>query len=633
MVVVIAMEQDSPQTGASAAMEVTVLGTAGQFSWVDLGEDCLGIIATPELGALQPNERVRVFVRGTDPDAICLVSRSASSGPMGWPELRELHKSKAVIAGTVEGRVRGGLRVSLGAPVIAFLPNSRSGAMDYEMDSLIGRTILCTIVEVDETDQNIVVDRWEILAAADALSASCAIQKLKVGARLRGTISSLTDFGAFVDIGGVEGLLHARDISWRYIERPSDVLHVGQEIEVLIDRLEPERGRVSLSMKALEPDPWVGVEQRFKPGDKVVGKITTITSFGAFVELAPGVEGLVHQSDLSWSKKQLKPSDLLAPGHSDEFVILSVDASQRRIALSRKRAVEDPWADLNTQFPVGSVAKGTISSLTDFGAFVRLTDDIEGLIHVADISEGRIGRPADVLALGQSVRACVLEVDGARRRLRLGLKQVKAATVSVEPTGTVSGHAVSPAPVPLAANYAAYSSTIFVNIPPSEAVFDAIVFAVLDAGFLPRVRLNSDSVTELFSIVRESQFAIHEISQPFEAGLFIGCKEYGSDLHRAKEALFLSPTGGRLSPEIEVCAHRNDATEAIRCVISWLAQTIGRSLVWREVASRYAQYVSDASIRNTSGAALEKPPLTERIRLLREWVGSARLANSPSSRS
>lgn len=617
--------QPTPSQVRNTGVEGTILGASGEFSWVDVGMECMGVIPTGELRGMEPNDQVRVFVRGTDPDAICLVSLSPEAPPVDWASLRNTLQHKGPIIGTVARFIRGGLRVALGAPVEAFLPASRSGTInDTEMESLIGRTIVCTIVEVDEAGLNIVVDRRRILDSADAWSQSRAIEKLQSGSRVRGIVSTLTDFGAFVDIGGLDGLLHVKDISWRHIDRPSDVLQVGQEVEVLIERVEPRRGRVGLSMKALEPNPWTGIEQRFRAGDRVIGKTTTITDFGAFVELEPGVEGLVHQSDLSWSKKLVKPSELLVPGDSHEFVILSVDPSQRRIALSRKLAVKDPWTDLDSQFPLGSVVTGTITGLTDFGAFVRLTEDIEGMIHVADVSEHRIDYPCDVLTLGQIVRACVLEVDGSRRRLRLGLKQVQEEVAPSEPVGDVAMRSDFPAPVGAIANYSAYSTTIFVNCPAGPAhrlVTDAIVFAVLDAGFLPRVQLDPESMAELFSAVRESQFGIHDLSQPFEAGVFIGSKEFGSDLHRAKELLFLSAAEMAPLAKIQVHPHHNDPAEAIRHVGGWLAGITGRPLVWQEVLMRYRQfreYMSDRGVPPGS----EKLPMAARIAVAREWIGS-----------
>lgn len=628
------MQPTSSQVERNAGVEGTILGASGEFSWVDVGMEGMGLIPTGELGAMGPNDQVRVFVRGTDPDALCLVSLSPEAPPVDWAYLRNTLQRKGPIIGTVARFIRGGLRVALGAPVEAFLPASRSGTInDTEMESLIGRTIVCTIVEVDEADLNIVVDRRGILDAADAWSQSRAIEKLQSGSRVRGIVSTLTDFGAFVDIGGLDGLLHVKDISWRHIDRPSDVLQVGQEVEVLIERVEPGRGRVGLSMKALEPNPWTGIEQRFRAGDRVIGKTTTITDFGAFVELEPGVEGLVHQSDLSWSKKLVKPSELLVPGESREFVILSVDPSQRRIALSRKLAVKDPWADLDSRFPLGSVVTGTISGLTDFGAFVRLTEDIEGMIHVADVSERRLDYPCDVLKLGQIVRACVLEVDGSRRRLRLGLKQVQDAVAPIEPVGDVVVP-YSPGRVGMVANYSAYSTTIFVNCPSGPVhrlVTDAIVFAVLDAGFLPRVQLDPESVAELFSAVRESQFGIHDLSQPFEAGVFMGSKEFGSDLHRAKEVLFLSANEMAPQAKIEIHPHHNDPAEAIRHVGVWLAEITNQPLVWQEVLIRYRQfreYMSDRAVPPGS----EKLAMAERIAVAREWISSRRAPRPGASR-
>jgi len=590
-----------------AFLEGTIIGASGEFTWVVTDLASLNIIATCEVKSVGSNGRIPVFVRGMDPDEIGLVSVSASTPVTDWSCLRRALANTSVLLGTVEDLVKGGLRVSLGGPVDAFLPASRSGALsNSEMEELVGQTILCTVVEVDEADENIVVDRRRILEAADSWSQERIIERLQVGSRVRGIVSTITDFGAFVDIGGVDGLLHVKDISWKHIERPSEVLKLGQEVEVLIERIEPQRGRVALSMKALEPDPWAGVEQRFRVGDRIKGRITTVTNFGAFVELEPGLEGLVHISDLSWSKKRPTVSDLAAAGDSGEFVILSVDERQRRIALSRKRAVGDPWTDIGQQFPVGSITTGTITGLTDFGAFVRLTDDVEGMVHVGDICEHHIEHPRDLLSLGQEVRAHVLEVDCVRRRLRLGLRDAQETVASSRKS---SGEAPK------------YSSTIFVNCPTGSAqriVTDAILFAVIHAGFLPRMRLGPASMSELMSAVRESHFGIHDLSQPFELGVFIGCKEFGPELHQAKEFLLLSAADVPESA-MQVLAHYNDPTEAIRQVSPWLAQRRGRPFVWQDTVNRYRQfreYLSGLTPQNETG----RLPIPELISAARAWI-------------
>jgi small subunit ribosomal protein S1 len=242
---------------------------------------------------------------------------------------------------------------------------------------------------------------------------------------VHGTVRSLTDYGAFVDIGGVDALLHISDISRSRVNKPADVLSVGQEVDVKILKIDAEKRRISVGMKQLEPDPWETAPAKYMPGDRVRGTVTRVMDFGAFVELEPGIEGLIHISEMSWVKKVKAPSDLVKPGETVEAVILGIKADERRISLGLKQALGDPWADVATKFAAGSAVEGPVTSLTKFGAFVQLSEGIEGMIHISDMSaEKRINHPQDMLKVGQSVKAQVLEVDTEKRRLKLGMKQL-----------------------------------------------------------------------------------------------------------------------------------------------------------------------------------------------------------------
>jgi len=238
-------------------------------------------------------------------------------------------------------------------------------------------------------------------------------------------VRSLTDYGAFVDIGGVDGLLHVSDISWQRIAKPSDVLTVGQEIEARVLKIDPEKRRISLGLKQLQPHPWDGVGEKYKVGERARGVVTRVTDFGAFVELEPGIEGLIHISEMAWGKKVRRPDDVVKPGHTVEAVILGVNAGEKRISLGLKQALGDPWADAERKFPIGAVVEGPVTRITKFGAFVELAEGVEGMIHVSEISaEKRINHPQDVLRQNQVVKALVLAVDKEKRQLRLSLKQL-----------------------------------------------------------------------------------------------------------------------------------------------------------------------------------------------------------------
>ncbi len=270
-----------------------------------------------------------------------------------------------------------------------------------------------------------VVDRRVVAEEEEQAARSRRLSEMKEGDVVSGTVRSLTDYGAFVDIGGIDALLHVSDISWSRTQKSADVLSVGQEIEARVLKIDPANGRISIGIKQLQPHPWDSVPGRYKPGERVRGTITRVMDFGAFVELEPGVEGLIHVSEMSWVKKVRRPTDLVKPRATVEAVILGVNAAEQRISLGLKQALGDPWADAERKFPSGSAIEGAVVSLTKFGAFVQVGEGMEGMIHVSDISsEKRISHPQDVLKIGQLVKARVLELDTANRRLKLGMKQL-----------------------------------------------------------------------------------------------------------------------------------------------------------------------------------------------------------------
>ncbi len=403
-------------------IQANILGVSDDIVWLDIGMEHLGVMSVPE-SLIARGQRLRVHLVGSDLDGLYLVAQTLPQIDDPWEFLATAFQGKKLLSGRVTGFVRGGFSVDVGT--LAFLPGSRSGARGgAEIGELIGQNILCRVVELSYPDRNVVLDRRSILDAADWWEEQVALQGLKQGSIVSGTVCTLKDFGAFVDLGGVDGLLHVSDISWSHIERPSDVLKIGQTIEVLIENVDTSSRRVALSMKALSPNPWSAIATKYKPGDRVRGRVTSVTDFGAFVEIESGVEGLVHESDLSWSRKSGKPRDIVRPGQVIEVVVLSTDASARRIALGKKQVTEDPWGDIENRFPVGTIVTGQITSLTSFGAFVAIAEDIEGLLHVSDISDTYINQPSDVLSQGDTVRTVVLEADSNKRRIRLGMRDV-----------------------------------------------------------------------------------------------------------------------------------------------------------------------------------------------------------------
>jgi len=425
----------SHRAEAGQGLQGTVVAVTTDAVVLDIGMKMEGAIPAADLkdasGAIsvKPGDKILVSIKGRDPEGYYILSRMKVERPKDWSSLEKAFESKASIAGTVTGVVKGGLSVDVG--VRGFMPASRSGTKDAaEMEKLVGQEISCRIIKLDVADEDVVVDRRVVLEEEEARQKEKFFESIKEGTTLQGTVRSLTDYGAFVDIGGVDGLLHVADISWGRVNKPADVLSVNQQIEVQVLKVDPKKRRISLGMKQLQPQPWTLAGDKYKAGERVRGTVSRVTDFGAFVELEPGIEGLIHLSEMSWSKKVRKPADVVKPGDTVEVMILGVNPEERRISLGLKQALGDPWADIEKKFPVGTVVEGLITSLTKFGAFVQLADDVEGMIHVGDISaEKRINHPQDVLKAGQSVRAQLLEVDAKKRRIRLGLKQLQPTSV------------------------------------------------------------------------------------------------------------------------------------------------------------------------------------------------------------
>ena len=413
--------------------EGTVVSVSADSVTVDVGLKTEGSLPISELQAkgktVTAGDKLQVTIRGRDPEGYYELTLSKAARPTDWAALQRAYESKTTIVGTVTAVVKGGLSVDVG--VRAFMPASRSGARDAaEMEKLVEQEIRCRITKLDEADEDIVVDRRVIAEEEEQAAKDRRYSELKEGDLVSGTVRSLTDYGAFIDIGGTDALLHISDISWSRVARAADMLAVGQQIDAQVLKVDAEKRRVSVGMKQLQPHPWDSVPDKYKVGERVRGTVTRVTDFGAFVELAPGVEGLIHVSEMSWVRKVRKPSDLVKPGETVEAVVLGVSAAEKRMALGIKQALGDPWADISQKFSVGSVVEGPVVSLTKFGAFVQVAEGIEGMIHVSDLSaEKRINHPQEVLKVGQSVKAQVLELDTEKRRLKLGIKQLAPTSI------------------------------------------------------------------------------------------------------------------------------------------------------------------------------------------------------------
>ncbi len=424
-------EQEHASSRNREAMQGTVVKVDEDSVFVDIGRKIEGRVEARHFRdaagqtTIKRGDTMLVNITGRDEEGYYTLSTVRVERPKDWSGLERAFAEKRTIAGQVTELVKGGLRVDVGAR--AFLPASRSGARDAaEMEKLVGQEISCRITKLDVANEDVVVDRRVVLEEEASQARDKAFSELREGMILRGTVRSLTDFGAFVDLGGVDGLLHVADMSWTRVAKPSDVVSVGDSIEVKLLKVSPESRRISLGLKQLQPDPWTLALERFKPGDRVRGTVSRLTDFGAFVELAPGVDGLIHVSEMSWSRKIRKPSDVLKKGEVVDVVVLGLNPAERRISLGLKQALGDPWEDAEKKFAPGTVVEGTVTSLQKFGAFLELGEGVEGMIHVGDISrEKRITHPNELLKTGQTVRASVLEMDRARRRIRLGMKQLE----------------------------------------------------------------------------------------------------------------------------------------------------------------------------------------------------------------
>ena len=444
-------ERDHIPKAAEGQREGTVISISSGSVFVDIGFKTEGVLPLSEFqndrATVKPGDKLQVSIKGRDPGGYYQLTRSKASRPADWAALEKAFADKTTIVGTVTGVVKGGLRVDVG--VRAFMPASRSGARDAaEMEKLLEQEIRCRIIKLDGADEDVVVDRRVVAEEEEQAGKDRRYSEVKEGDLVSGTVRSLTDYGAFVDIGGVDALLHVGDISWSRISKPADVLSAGQEIEARVLNVDPEKRRISIGTKQLQAHPWDSVLGKYKVGDRVRGTVTRTADFGAFVELEPGVEGLVHVSEMSWVKRVRKPSDLVKAGETVETVILKINIDEKRISLGLKQTLGDPWADVTQTFAVGSAVEGTVVSLAKFGAFVQIADGVEGMIHVSDISaERRINHPQDVLKVGQTVKAQVLELDTDKRRLKLGIKQLVPTSIDEylaehRPGDVVSGRIV-----------------------------------------------------------------------------------------------------------------------------------------------------------------------------------------------
>ncbi len=425
--------------GAGNAFEGTVIKgiivrVENDFAVIDVGLKSEGRVPLKEFATagrapeIKANDTVEVFVeRYEDRNGEVVLSREKAKREEAWTLLEKSFQDAQRVTGVIFGRVKGGFTVDLSGAV-AFLPGSQVDIRPVrDITPLLGTPQPFQIIKMDRSRGNIVVSRRAVLEETRAEQRSELIENLKEGQILEGVVKNITDYGAFVDLGGVDGLLHVTDIAWKRINHPSEALHIGQTVRVQVIRFNPETQRISLGIKQLDADPWEGVEAKYPVGTKFVGRVTNITDYGAFVELEPGVEGLVHVSEMSWTKKNVHPGKIVSTSQEVEVMVLDVDPQKRRISLGLKQTMSNPWESFLDRFPVGSEVEGEVKNITEFGLFVGLPGDIDGMVHLSDLDWEKPGEQViGTFKKGDVVRAKVLDVDVDKERISLGMKQLSS---------------------------------------------------------------------------------------------------------------------------------------------------------------------------------------------------------------
>ncbi|KJS34369.1 MAG: 30S ribosomal protein S1 [Rhodospirillaceae bacterium BRH_c57] len=439
------------QSIEGSVLKGTIISTDGDFALVDVGLKSEGRISLKEFSRageeseLRPGDHVEVYVeRYEDRDGMIVLSRDKARREEAWNELEKAFNDSQRVDGIIFGRVKGGFTVDLSGAV-AFLPGSQVDIRPVrDITPLMGQPQTFQILKMDRARGNIVVSRRAVLEESRAEERAKLMSGLKEGMVLDGVVKNITDYGAFVDLGGVDGLLHVTDISWKRVNHPTDALTIGQTVKVQVIRFNPETQRISLGMKQLEADPWEGVGAKYPVGTKFTGRVTNITDYGAFVELEPGVEGLVHVSEMSWTKKNIHPGKIVSTSQEVEVMILDVDPEKRRISLGLKQCLGNPWDDFQSKFPNGSEVEGEVKNITEFGLFIGLPGEIDGMVHLSDLSWDMTGDEAvKEYNRGDMVKAKVLDVDVEKERISLGIKQLGEDPFQKASSGLRKGQVVT----------------------------------------------------------------------------------------------------------------------------------------------------------------------------------------------
>src|ERR1700674_1601828 len=400
---------------------------------VDVGYKLEGLVPIEQLRqpdgtvAIKAGDTIDVMIdrHGQQPEGYVLLSYSKASRLRIWETLEQAMRDQLLVSGRVLERTKGGLMVDVGVP--AFMPGSQVDVRPiHDLDQFVGQDIPVKVLKINRRRGNVVVSRKTAIEEEMQSRKHTALEHLAEGAVVTGVVKNLTEYGAFVDLGGIDGLLHVSDMSHGRVGHPSAVVHVGEEITVKVLKFDRERERISLGIRQLRPDPWESLIERYPPGSRVIGRVMTTTDYGAFMEIEPGVEGLIHISEMTWSRRMKHPTKLVKVGDQVEAVVLEVKVRDRRVSLGIKQLEADPWTTVGTRYSIGSVVEGRVRKLTDFGAFLEIEDGVDGLVHVSDLSWVKhIKHPSELLKKGQMMQAVILSIDAPNRRLSLGVKQLQ----------------------------------------------------------------------------------------------------------------------------------------------------------------------------------------------------------------
>jgi small subunit ribosomal protein S1 len=421
-----------PEAEAGEVLQGHVLQVTDTGVIVDVGLKQEGFVPLDQVMepdgqiAAQVGESIEVMLdRRHHYEGYISLSHERASKVRAWETLEKAYREGLMISGRVTEKVKGGLNVDVG--VAAFMPSSQSDLhVGHNVDSLIGQDIAVKVIKINRRRNNVVVSRKSAIEEDITARKSQVLDHVEEGDQVTGVVKTLADYGAFVDLGGIDGLLHVSDMSHGRVNHPSDMVHVGQTLTLKVLKLDKSKERISLGLKQIAPDPWETVEQRYLGGTKVIGRVVSVTDYGAFVELEPGVEGLIHISEMTWSRRMKHPSKVVKAGDPVECVVLEVKASERRVSLGIKQLEPDPWTTVDQRYAIGSVVEGRVRKLTDFGVFIEIEEGIDGLVHVSDMSwTKRIQHPSEMLKKGQVVQAVILNIDSQNRRLSLGIKQLQ----------------------------------------------------------------------------------------------------------------------------------------------------------------------------------------------------------------